>query len=762
MPKEWYARCTAGNLLYSNSLKGDKRLMPEVGNGHVATKVQSPDIYAAGLYNGDAHGSSGESSHRAKIPHYGVWVTVDTEELVGQGGLALDVEHASVMQRTNDPMGAPGVQVDELWYAPLQEPALVVHEIELWNRAATTRTVTMGQFSNNKSPDLFTRLVDRSLLESYGCNAGNTHAVEGENLVPEGPSRTTFALVANRVPDTLEVPPGGRTKLYALQVVVTSLRSSNPTADAVRLLSYYRSNDFAMTRSLFHDHAAAWRRRSAEGRVEVAGDLALAQVVNASLYFLRTAVSEDSPHGISPGGLASNCYSGHTFWDQETWMYPPLLLLEPGAARALLKYRFDRRREAQAKAQQCGMPLQSYCPSSYQSQVDPAALMFPWESAHTGADVQYWGGKLGPWGRYEQHISGDVALAARQFWYATGNRTWLREVGFPLANGTASFYYARLEPRSDGYFDYRRVMGPDEYSWPVDNSGYTNAVAQIALQFAAEAAGELGYYGKPYNDFKYRASRLRIPESRNPPPGRPDLAGGYHPEYEGFPKKPAHPMAKQADTILLAYPLGVIEPSPMVSNDLDFYERITDPNGPAMTWSMFAIGWFGVKDFMRSRHHFRRGHANAQPPFGVWTEYPRGAGGFPGCVNFLTGAGGFLHSVVFGTSGLRLRRGGLHFDPPPPSATGSTASAFVLHSFHYLGWRLRQEVLQSIVRFEVLGGGGPPLCLQLEDDPPRELLVGKRISFQRGIPSSIAKCRPGITRESFRKRRLAERGEVLV
>ena len=38
--------------------------------------------------------------------------------------------------------------------------------------------------------------------------------------------------------------------------------------------------------------------------------------------------------------------------------------------------------------------------------------------------------------------------------------------------------------------------------------------------------------------------------------GRPDLEGGYHPEYQGFPKNPTKPVVKQADTILLSYPLG--------------------------------------------------------------------------------------------------------------------------------------------------------------------------------------------------------------
>jgi len=53
-----------------------------------------------------------------------------------------------------------------------------------------------------------------------------------------------------------------------------------------------------------------------------------------------------------------------------------------------------------------------------------------------------------------------------------------------------------------------------------------------------------------------------------------------------------------------------------------------------------------------------------QPPYNVWTESPHG-----GTINFITGAGGFLQSAIFGTSGLRLHSDHLTFNPPPPRAT---------------------------------------------------------------------------------------------
>ena len=48
----------------------------------------------------------------------------------------------------------------------------------------------------------------------------------------------------------------------------------------------------------------------------------------------------------------------------------------------------------------------------------------------------------------------------------------------------------------------------------------------------------------------------------------------------------------------------------------------------------------------------------------VWTETPDG-----GEVNFITGAGGFLQSMVFGYGGIRLKMDGLYLDPVLPDET---------------------------------------------------------------------------------------------
>ncbi|KOB67254.1 Maltose phosphorylase [Operophtera brumata] len=83
--------------------------------------------------------------------------------------------------------------------------------------------------------------------------------------------------------------------------------------------------------------------------------------------------------------------SGHNFWDTETWMFPSILLLYPQYAQKLLQYRLD--------------------------------TAFPWESAYTGVEVTQ--PCCPEVAEFEQHISGCIAFAARQFLATTRNEEWL-------------------------------------------------------------------------------------------------------------------------------------------------------------------------------------------------------------------------------------------------------------------------------------------------------------------------------------------------
>ena len=61
----------------------------------------------------------------------------------------------------------------------------------------------------------------------------------------------------------------------------------------------------------------------------------------------------------------------------------------------------------------------------------------------------------------------------------------------------------------------------------------------------------------------------------------------YHPEFDGY---TIGEKIKQADVVLLGYPIMHVTDPKIRKNDLEIYENATRLDGPAMTWSMHAIG----------------------------------------------------------------------------------------------------------------------------------------------------------------------------
>ena len=65
----------------------------------------------------------------------------------------------------------------------------------------------------------------------------------------------------------------------------------------------------------------------------------------------------------------------------------------------------------------------------------------------------------GPWGRDEHHITGDVAVAAWQYWAASGDDAWLRSDLEPLLRGAADFWASSANKSAiDGKYHINHVM----------------------------------------------------------------------------------------------------------------------------------------------------------------------------------------------------------------------------------------------------------------------------------------------------------------
>lgn len=119
------------------------------------------------------------------------------------------------------------------------------------------------------------------------------------------------------------------------------------------------------------------------------------------------------------------------------------------------------------------------------------------------------------------------------------------------------------------------VLPPDEDAQPnVNNSVYTNIIASLSIHYANYVTCLTNQ--KPLADLDITKARcLHIPF---------DEQRQIHLEYEGYVDK----MIKQADVVLIGFPLLWPMPTRVRQNDLIFYENKTRINGPAMTWGLFT------------------------------------------------------------------------------------------------------------------------------------------------------------------------------
>ena len=65
---------------------------------------------------------------------------------------------------------------------------------------------------------------------------------------------------------------------------------------------------------------------------------------------------------------------------------------------------------------------------------------------------------------------------------------------------------------------------------------------------------------------------------------------------------------KQADTILLAYPLNWNMSRDIMKNDLEYYEDRYAVNSPAMTYSFMTVGFKFAEDDSRMRSYFQKSY----------------------------------------------------------------------------------------------------------------------------------------------------------
>jgi hypothetical protein len=683
-PADWAASVQSGDMLFWGGALPAAGHMPSVGNGYLAKAVgpwhsvgamnDFGSFYLAGVYTGVGNVTP---SHRAAIPD-----AADVRLRTGEPlGAALDLRGGAFLNRTLLKESAcDGVQVQQRTYAHRAERSLFVVELRVsaaggggaW--PANGCSLSLDWVVNASSaPSDFSKVT---LDPGPPAGAAVLSLVTAAAETPGAPLRR----VAMAFPSWLAAAGGSPNVTFASSgdvllaaiVLRSDLDSEDPASDA--------ADDWARLNALGADallasHTAAWAVLWDSGGIEIEGNLTVAAAANSSLYAILSALRADVNFSTCPGGLATNSYSGHTFWDLETWMFPPLLLLHPDLAEGALQYRLDRLGVAVARSAEFGFQ----------------GADWPWQSAFSGIDLTK---TPNIEGQFEHHISGDIAMAMRQYYLATLDAAFL-ERAWPALNATCAFWACRFA-RTDapdapgcgskaglGNFTIRRAQGPDENAGVVDASVYTIGVGAATLSFCAVAARALGLPPPPPLWAEIAAAPY-LPTS-----DALYAAGPVHPEFAGY----AGAEINQADVALLQYPLGVAFSHDLALRDLDYYSaRTGTPAPPGYSTcpfftgnSAYGIAYLALGNRSAADYQFELGFLHQTPEFSVWTEYTPSAGF--GHLNFVTGAGGWLQALLYGYPGLRLppSGGALRFATPVPTLPPGGVTRVKLRGLHLLG-----------------------------------------------------------------------------
>ncbi len=345
------------------------------------------------------------------------------------------------------------------------------------------------------------------------------------------------------------------------------------------------------------------------------------QLVFVNQFHLLASLDERGRYPLGALGLSRPGWLGGHLWDANLWIFRSALPLWPELARSIVAFNRANLPSAQANAAKNGFH----------------GAYYPWLTDGDGADAT-------PEGyRREIHNGAWVALGA---WEASGrgrDRAYLEETTWPILSNVADFFASRAEPDAQNRWHIRDVIPPDEsvHEAPhgrglCDDSVLTNTAAQTVLRGAIEAAQILGKFAAP--EWSQVADNLVIQ-----PPG-PD---GVIPEYEG---DTGH-QVKQADTILIFYPLEAKAPPELILKNVHAYHaRLSPQGGPLMTQQIEALLFMRHGDREQGLNHlFSEYSRYVHGPHLIPYETPNNANSV-----MLTGIGGMLQALMFGWYGASL------------------------------------------------------------------------------------------------------------
>ncbi|KAH8906678.1 glycoside hydrolase family 65 protein [Coniochaeta sp. PMI_546] len=464
---------------------------------------------------------------------------------------------------------------------------------------------------------------------------------------------TNSSTIAQSWDWTLE--PGDTLSVYKFVGIASTTAFPDQTLSVVKDTAKAASSA-ASWDELLLEHTRLWDATWADADIIVPGNKDLQLRARASLYhILSSLLSNDTGlahNSITVGGLSSDSYGGLIFWDADTWIYPAVLALHPQYSVGINDYRERLLNQAVKNAQ-----FYNY-----------SGALYAWTSGRFGNCTG-----TGVCKGYQYHLNTDIALSHWQYFLQTNNLTWLAEKGWPIIKSVADMFAAYVSYNtSSRQYETIQLGEPDEFAYNINNGAFTNvAIKQLLGTWAPSAAKQLGL--RVPQNWTEIAQKMYIP---------------YNKEEEiiiEFDGMDGTWEVKQASVGLINYPLGFQLSEKQARNDVAYYSSVNTADGPAMTWSIYAISEAQLQQKGCAAYTYlqRSSEPYIRQPFFQFSETlsdtelpgvsnPAFIFGLNPAFPFLTGAGGFLQVCTHGLTGMRPDLDAFTLDPmlPPQLAGG--------------------------------------------------------------------------------------------
>lgn len=206
--------------------------------------------------------------------------------------------------------------------------------------------------------------------------------------------------------------------------------------------------------------------------IEIKGSPIDQQGIRYCIFMLNTTYHGYSPfNNIGAKGLTGEAYSGHAFWDSETYCLPYYLFNNIKAAKNLILFRYNTLKEAKLRAKE----------------LDCKGACFPIATLNGNEACTLW-----------QHASlqfqpsSAVVYAIFHYYNLTKDKDFLLKYGYELTLEVALFLLSRGQYNNDNTkFGFYSVMGPDEFKMMVNNNAYTNIMAKFVFDYVKFIQSEL-------------------------------------------------------------------------------------------------------------------------------------------------------------------------------------------------------------------------------------------------------------------------------